>query len=180
MEAPSPLRAFALLSWAHNILLIQKLKHLPTRLWYAQQTLEQGWSRDTLTAQIKNRAHERQGAAVTNFASTLPEVHANLAQGLLKDPYLFDFLGVSEKALEREIEGAMVRHVTRLLMELGEGFAFAGRQVHLEVDGEDFYVDLLFYNYRLHASWWWNSRAAPSSRNTPAGSIFMSPWSMSI
>jgi hypothetical protein len=79
-------RIVAQLSWGHNVILIQKLKHLPTRLWYARQTLEQGWTRETLTLQIKNRAHERQGVAITNFATTLPDVHASLASGLLKDP----------------------------------------------------------------------------------------------
>lgn len=149
MEARSPLRAFALLSWAHNILLIQKLKHLPTRLWYARQTLEQGWSRDTLTAQIKNRAHERQGAAVTNFASTLPEVHANLAQGLLKDPYLFDFLTLEEPFHERELETGLLGHLQKFLLELGQGFAFVGRQYPIQVSDREFYLDLLFYHLRL-------------------------------
>ena len=92
------------LGWAHNVILIQKLKDPPTRLWYARQTFEQGWSRDTLIQQIKNRAHERQGGAVTNFSSTLSEVHASLAQGLLKDPYLFDFLTLDEPFHERELE----------------------------------------------------------------------------
>jgi predicted nuclease of restriction endonuclease-like (RecB) superfamily len=95
-------RAVAELSWAHNVILIQKLKHLPTRIWYARQASQQGWSRDTLTIQIKNRAHERQGTAVTNFAATLPEVHATLAQGLLEDSYLFDFLTLEEPFHERD------------------------------------------------------------------------------
>ena len=142
-------RAVAQLSWAHNILLIQKLKHLPTRLWYARQTLEQGWSRDTLTAQIKNRAHERQGAAVTNFASTLPEVHANLAQGLLKDPYLFDFLTLEEPFHERELETGLLGHLQKFLLELGQGFAFVGRQYPIQVSDREFYLDLLFYHLRL-------------------------------
>lgn len=142
-------RAVAQLSWAHNILLIQKLKHLPTRLWYARQTLEQGWSRDTLTAQIKNRAHERQGAAVTNFASTLPEVHANLAQGLLKDPYLFDFLTLEEPFHERELETGLLVHLQKFLLELGQGFAFVGRQYPIQVSDREFYLDLLFYHLRL-------------------------------
>lgn len=89
-------RSVAQIPWGHNVLLFEKIKHLPTRLWYARQTLEHGWSRADLTVQIKNRAHERQGAAITNFAATLPEVHASLAQGLLKDPYLFDFLTLEE------------------------------------------------------------------------------------
>ena len=141
--------AVAQLSWGHNILLIQKLKDLPTRLWYARQTLEQGWSRDALAAQIKNRIHERQGAAVTNFATTLPDVHASLAQGLLKDPYLFDFLTLEEPFLERELETGLVRHIEKFLLELGRGFAFVGRQYLLEVSDREFYLDLLFYHLHL-------------------------------
>jgi predicted nuclease of restriction endonuclease-like (RecB) superfamily len=148
--AASPdLNAFALLSWGHNIILIQKIKDLPTRLWYAGQTLEQGWSRDTLTLQIKNRAHERQGAAITNFTSTLPAIHASLAQSLLKDPYLFDFLTLTEPFLERELETGLVAHIQKFLIELGRGFAFVGRQYLLTVSDREFYLDLLFYHLHL-------------------------------
>ncbi len=146
---PMVQRTVAQLGWGHNVILFEKLKHLPTRLWYAQQTLEQGWSRDTLTAQIKNRAHERQGAAVTNFASTLPEVHANLAQGLLKDPYLFDFLTLEEPFHERELETGLLGHLQKFLLELGQGFAFVGRQYPIQVSAREFYLDLLFYHLRL-------------------------------
>jgi len=139
----------AKLSWAHNVILIQKLKNLPTRLWYARQALEQGWSRDTLTVQIKNQAHERQGGAITNFATTLPEVHANLAQGLLKDPYLFDFLTLEEPFHERELETGLLGHIQKFLLELGRGFAFVGRQYHIEISERDFYLDLLFYHLNL-------------------------------
>ena len=121
-------RAFALLTWGHNVVLMQKLKHLPTRLWYARQALEQGWPRDTLLIQIKNRAHERHGAAVTNFATTLPEAHAAIAQGLLKDPCLFDFLTLEEPFHERELETGLLLHIQKFLIELGRGFAFVGRQ----------------------------------------------------
>jgi len=139
----------AKLSWAHNVILIQKLKNLPTRLWYARQALEQGWSRDTLTVQIKNQAHERQGGAITNFATTLPEVHASLAQGLLKDPYIFDFLTLEEPFHERELETGLLGHIQKFLLELGRGFAFVGRQYHLEISERDFYLDLLFYHLNL-------------------------------
>jgi len=139
----------AKLSWAHNVILIQKLKNLPTRLWYARQALEQGWSRDTLTVQIKNQAHERQGGAITNFATTLPEVHANLAQGLLKDPYLFDFLTLEEPFHERELETGLLGHIQKFLLELGRGFSFVGRQYHIEISERDFYLDLLFYHLHL-------------------------------
>ena len=137
------------MSWAHNVILIQKLKDLPTRLWYACQTLEQGWSRDALILQIKNRAHERQGAAITNFTTTLPSTHASLAQSLLKDPYLFDFLTLTEPFQERELETGLVVHIQKFLLELGRGFAFVGRQYRLEVSDREFYLDLLFYHLHL-------------------------------
>jgi predicted nuclease of restriction endonuclease-like (RecB) superfamily len=142
-------RAIAQLPWGHNILLFEKIKHLPTRLWYARQALEQGWSRDALTAQIKNQAHERQGEAITNFASTLPEAHAGIAQGLLKDPYLFDFLTLEEPFHERELETGLLQHLEKFLLELGRGFAFVGRQYRLEVSDREFYLDLLFYHLHL-------------------------------
>ncbi len=104
--------------WFHNVILIQKIKDLPTRLWYAGQVLEHGWSREMLTTQIKNRLHERQGGAVTNFATTLPEIHANLAQGLLKDPYLFDFLTLEEPFHERELETGLLTHIQKFLIDI--------------------------------------------------------------
>ncbi len=135
--------------WAHNVILIQKLKDFPIRYWYARQVLEHGWSRDTLSAQIESRLHERQGGAITNFATTLPEAHAAIAQGLLKDPYLFDFLTLAEPYHERELETGLLRHIERFLLELGHGFAFVGRQYRLEISERDFYLDLLFYHLRL-------------------------------
>ncbi len=137
------------LPWFHHVILIQKLKDLPTRLWYARQALEQGWSRDTLVAQIRSGAHERQGGAVTNFAATLPEVHADLARGLLKDPYLFDFLTLEEPFHERELETGLLTHIQKFLLELGRGFAFVGRQYRLEVGEKEYYLDLLFYHLHL-------------------------------
>ena len=135
--------------WFHHVILIEKIKDLPTRSWYARQTLEQGWSRDTLSLQIKNRAHERQGAAITNFTTTLPSIHASIAQGLLKDPYLFDFLTLTETFLERELETGLVAHIQKFLIELGRGFAFVGRQYPLTVSDREFYLDLLFYHLHL-------------------------------
>lgn len=137
------------LPWFHHVILIEKLKDLPIRYWYARQALEQGWSRDTLTAQIKNRAHDRQGAAITNFASTLPEAHAAIAHGLLKDPYLFDFLTLEESFHERELETGLLQHIEKFLLELGRGFAFVGRQYRIEISERDFYLDLLFYHLHL-------------------------------
>ena len=143
-------QAVAQLPWGQNLLLLTKLKNREEREWYVAQAIEHGWSRNVMWHHISTHLHQRSGNAVTNFDQRLPSPDSELAQQTLKDPYIFDFLGVSNEALEREIEGAMTRHVTKLLMELGDGFAFAGRQVPMEVEGESFYIDLLFYNYRLH------------------------------
>lgn len=139
----------ALLPWAHNIILIQKVKELSTRLWYARQAFEHGWSRDVLSLQIQSRAHERQGKAVTNFQRTLPPPQSDLASQLLKDPYFFDFLTLEKPFHERELETGLLRHLQDFLVELGTGFAFVGRQVHMEVGDDDFYIDLLFYHLKL-------------------------------
>lgn len=153
---PQPAAKFVLppeillgLPWFHHVILIEKLKNLPTRYWYAKQALQEGWSRETLSAQIKNRAHERQGTAITNFATTLPEPHAAIAQALLKDPYLFDFLTLEEPFHERELETSLVEHIQKFLLELGQGFAFVGRQYRIEISDRDFYLDLLFYHLHL-------------------------------
>lgn len=138
------------LPWGQNLLLLTKLKTREERQWYAAKAIEHGWSRNVMWHHISTQLQQRTGKAVTNFDKRLPSPDSELAQQTLKDPYLFDFLGVSNEAYEREIETAMTRHVTKMLMELGEGFAFVGRQVPLEVDGQDFFIDLLFYNYRLH------------------------------
>jgi len=139
----------AQLPWGHNVLLMTRLKDPTLRLRYAEQTLTEGWSRITLERHIRNRLHERQGQAVTNFDARLPASHSQLAHETLKDPYLFDFLGLGDDAHERDIENALVRHITRFLLELGNGFAFVGRQFRLEVDGDEFFIDLLFYHTRL-------------------------------
>jgi predicted nuclease of restriction endonuclease-like (RecB) superfamily len=138
------------LPWGHNLVLLSKLKDSTQRLAYAQRALQHGWSRSVLTHHIESRLLEREGRAQTNFALSLPAQGSDLAQAALKDPYLFDFLGVSAEADERAIESALVRHISRFLLELGAGFAFVGRQVHIEVGGDDFYVDLLFYHLKLH------------------------------
>jgi predicted nuclease of restriction endonuclease-like (RecB) superfamily len=137
--------------WGHNILLIEKIKGLSDRLWYVRQTLENGWSRSVLLSAIKSAAHKRQGAAVTNFDMCLPEPHAQLAQDTLKDPYIFDFLTLDKPFRERELEAGLIAHLERFLLELGAGFAFVGRQVHLDVAEEDFYIDLLFFHLRLRS-----------------------------
>ncbi|MHC4887319.1 MAG: PDDEXK nuclease domain-containing protein [Planctomycetota bacterium] len=142
-------QAVGQLPWGHNLLLLSKLKTAEERLAYAQKTLEHGWSRNVLVMQIESRLLEREGTAVTNFEERLPQPQSDLARESLKDPYRFDFLGLAEEAQEREIENALVRHVTEFLLELGAGFAFVGKQVHLEVGGDDFFVDLLFYHLKL-------------------------------
>lgn len=139
----------ASLPWGHNLLLLTKLKDRETRLWYAEATLRHGWSRAVLTVQIETQAHKRTGKALTNFAQTLPPPQSDLAQQVLKDPYTFDFLTLSAEARERELEQGLTEHIQKFLVELGVGFAFVGRQVPLEVGGEDYYLDLLFYHLKL-------------------------------
>jgi predicted nuclease of restriction endonuclease-like (RecB) superfamily len=135
--------------WFHNVVLIEKVKDSAARLWYARKTVEHGWSRVVLVHQIEGGLYERQGKAVTNFAVTLPSPQSHLAQQTIKDPYVFDFLSLSEDALERELERGLLEHIRKFLLELGVGFAFVGSQCLLEVEGEDFYIDLLFYHLRL-------------------------------
>ena len=139
----------AQLPWFHIVSLITKLADPVLRDWYACAALEQAWPRDTLLVQIKNQLHLRQGAAVTNFGERLTPPQAGLASQILKDPYHFDFLGLGDEAQECDIESALIRHVTRFLLELGAGFAFVGRQFRLEVAGDEFFIDLLFYHTRL-------------------------------
>jgi len=142
-------RIVAKIPWGHNILLMEKVKDLPCRFWYMQQVLENGWSRDTLGLMIKSQVHKRQGAAISNFQQRLPDPQSDLAQQALKDPYIFDFLTLSEPFRERELETGLVEHLEKFLLELGQGFAFVGRQYHLEVSDNDFYLDLLFYHLKL-------------------------------
>lgn len=137
------------LPWFHVVTLLTKLDSPAEREWYARQTVLQGWSRSTLELNIKSRLQQRQGSAVTNFVTRLPAADSALAQETLKDPYLFDFLGLGHDAQERDIEDGLIRHITRFLLELGAGFAFVGRQFRLEVGGDEFFIDLLFYHTRL-------------------------------
>jgi len=139
----------AQIPWGHNILLMEKIKDIPTRFWYIQQTIENGWSRNVLSLMIKSKAHERQGKAVTNFEKHLPSPQSDLAQQTLKDPYIFDFLTLSKPFQERELETGLIRHLEKFLLELGRGFAFVGRQYHFEISDKDFYIDLLFYHLKL-------------------------------
>jgi len=126
-------QAVGQLPWGHNLVLLSKLKAAPQRLLYAKRAVEHGWSRSILEMQIETRRVEREGQALTNFTERLPSPNTDLAHQSLKDPYLFDFLRLGDEAHEREIEAALVQHITQFLLELGAGFAFVGRQVHLEV-----------------------------------------------
>jgi predicted nuclease of restriction endonuclease-like (RecB) superfamily len=135
--------------WGHNVMLMEKTKDSVERLWYAEQTVFHGWSRAILVHHIESKLYKRQGAAVTNFRTTLPSPQSDLARQIIKDPYNFDFLMLGRDARERELEEGLLSHIRKFLLELGAGFAFVGQQVHLEVDKEDFYIDLLFYHLKL-------------------------------
>lgn len=141
--------ALAKLTWFHNLTLLEKLKDRDERLWYARAAIEHGWSRNVLVIQIEAGLYRRQGKAITNFTKALPAPHSDLAHQLLKDPYNFDFLTLSRDADEREIEAGLVAHIQKFLLELGTGFAFVGRQYPLEIAGEDYRLDLLFYHLKL-------------------------------
>lgn len=142
-------QAAAQIPWFHNCVLLDKVKDRTERLWYIQQTLEYGWSRNVLVHQIDSGLYHRQGRAITNFERALPKPQSDLAQQLLKDPYNFDFLSLGKEAQERDLERALLDHIRKFLLELGVGFAFVGSQYHLTVGGDDFYIDLLFYHLRL-------------------------------
>jgi predicted nuclease of restriction endonuclease-like (RecB) superfamily len=142
-------RPVAKLPWRHNICILEKIKAADQRLWYAQKAIENGWNRDILVLQIESDLYHRQGKAVTNFKATLPAPQSDLAEQAMKDPYVFDFLAMSEGMRERGLESGLLDQVQRFLIELGVGFAFVGRQVRLEVGGEDYFIDLLFYHLRL-------------------------------
>lgn len=140
----------AQLSWYHHITLLDKVKEPAIRLFYIHKTIENKWSRNVLVAQIESGLHERQGAALTNFEKTLPAVQSDLAHETFKSPYLFDFLGMGESIQERELENALITHMKKFLLELGNGFAFVGSQYKLNISGDDYYLDLLFYHTKLH------------------------------
>jgi predicted nuclease of restriction endonuclease-like (RecB) superfamily len=140
----------AQIPWYHHIGLLDKLKSPAERLWYANQVIAGGWSRSILDLQIGKEAHKRQGKALNNFKKTLPPPDSDMAAQIFKDPYLFDFTGTADPRREREVEHSLVAHIQQFLLELGAGFAFIGRQVHLEVGGNDYYIDLLFYHVKLH------------------------------
>ncbi len=148
-QLPGPPPPLANIPWGHNTILLQKLKDPAERLWYAEQTITHGWSRAVLVHQIETGLYQRQGKALTNFERTLPAAQSDLAQQALKDPYCVGFLALAADARERELERGLLAHLRDFLLELGVGFAFVGSQVPLEVGGQDYYLDLLFYHLRL-------------------------------
>ena len=138
------------LSWTHNIILIQRVKDVKARYWYMVQTITNHWSKDYLADAIKQDYYKRHGALANNFDMALPQPEAEEVKSMLKDPYLFDMLTFREKFDERDIELGLVKEVEKFLLEMGTGFAFMGRQYHLDVSGEDYYIDLLMYNTFMH------------------------------
>lgn len=141
----------AQISWSHNIILMDKVADIEIRKWYIQKSIENGWSRNILLNQISYNLYERQALEnkITNFDKTLVDPQSELATQTLKDPYVFDFLTLSEDAKEKDLEAQLVKHITKFLLELGSGFAFVGNQYHLEIGGDDYYIDLLFYHLKL-------------------------------
>jgi predicted nuclease of restriction endonuclease-like (RecB) superfamily len=139
-----------LIPWGQNLHIITKCKNINEALFYVHKTMKNGWSRSVLVHQIESRLYERSGKAITNFSNTLANPQSDLANELTKDPYQFDFLMLREKHNERELEDALMEHMTKFLLELGQGFAFVGRQYKLDVGGRDFKIDLLFYHLKLY------------------------------
>lgn len=135
--------------WGHNIVIFSSIKEERERLWYIQKTIENGWSRNVLNLQIKTNLYARDGKSITNFKNTLPADQSDLAQSIIKDPYNLEFLDIKDKVAERELEGKLIDNIRDFLLELGHGFAFIGNQYHIELEGEDYYIDLLFYHVKL-------------------------------
>jgi predicted nuclease of restriction endonuclease-like (RecB) superfamily len=143
--------AAAQIPWGHNMLLLDKIPNdLARRMWYIEQAIENGWSRSMLETWIESNLHKRQGKAVTNFKLALPSPQSDIAEQIVKDPYNFGFLALEKRHRERELEQGLMDHLQSFLLELGDGFAFIGRQYRIEVEGEDYLIDLLFYHVKLH------------------------------
>ncbi|MTI14080.1 PDDEXK nuclease domain-containing protein [Sansalvadorimonas verongulae] len=145
-----PVAQLVQVPWGHNLQIISKCQSIQEALYYVRNTIEYGWSRSVLTHQIESDLWQRKGKTVSNFNSTLPAAQSDLAQQTLKDPYVFDFLTLTQSYNEKELEQGLIEHITQFLLELGAGFAYMGKQVHLQVGQQDFYVDLLFYHTHLH------------------------------
>jgi predicted nuclease of restriction endonuclease-like (RecB) superfamily len=140
------------ISWSHHLVLLNKVPEISKRFWYMLNTLEYGISKNILSMHIESGLYERQmhENKVNNFSATLPKPQSDFANYLIKDPYIFDFVQAKENADERNIEEQLTQHITKFLLELGQGFSFVGKQYHLTVGGSDFYIDLLFYHIKLH------------------------------
>ncbi len=140
----------AQIPWSDHQVLLDKVKDAEVRAFYIQKTIKNGWSRNVLVQQISGKLFQRQGKALSNFELTLPNPQSDLATETLKNPYLFDFLNLDAEAKEREVEAALIQHIRRFLLELGRGFAYVGNQFNLNVAGDDFFTDLLFFNFHMN------------------------------
>jgi predicted nuclease of restriction endonuclease-like (RecB) superfamily len=148
-DFPITQAALAQITWYHNITLLDKIKDYEERIWYVEETARNGWSRNVMVAQIQTGLYNRQGKSINNFKSTLPAAQSDLAQSIIKDPYNLEFLDIQGKIHERELEGKLIDHIRNFLLELGQGFAFIGNQYHIELEGEDYFLDLVFYHVKL-------------------------------
>ena len=148
-DEPFVQQVAAQIPWFHHCVLLDKIAAPDERLWYLQQTMEHGWSRNILELQIETRLYQRKGKAQTNFQTTLPALDSDLATDVLKDPYVFDFITTSDETKERHVQSLLLANIRRFLLELGVGFTFVGSNYHIVVGGEDYYIDLLFYHIRL-------------------------------
>ncbi len=135
--------------WGHLRCLLDAFQETQQLFWYIQKTIENGWSRNVLSLQIKTDLYARDGKSITNFKDTLPQIQSDLAQSIIKDPYNLEFLNIKEKVVERDLENKLISHLKDFLLELGQGFAFVGNQYHIELEGEDYYIDLVFYHIKL-------------------------------
>ena len=142
-------RTVAQIPWRSNIVLLEKIQDYQIRLWYAKKTIENGYSKDVLVHQIESQLYQRIGTSINNFPVAMPPLESDLTNQSFKDPYLLDFLGTSEISRESELENKLISHIQKFLLELGQGFAFVGRQVHVELGNKDYYIDLLFYHLKL-------------------------------
>ena len=142
-------QAVAQIPWGHNVVLLDRVDSYEERIWYIQQTIENGWSRNVLSLQIQSNLYQRSGKSLNNFSSSLPESQSDLAQNIIKDPYNLEFLDIKDKVYERELENKLINNIRDFLLELGHGFAFVGNQYHIELEGEDYFLDLVFYHLKL-------------------------------
>jgi predicted nuclease of restriction endonuclease-like (RecB) superfamily len=141
----------AQITWYHHISLMSKVKDISERAFYILKTAQNGWSRDKMLLQVENDLYHNQGKAINNFQIALPEYRSDMARDIFKDPYKFGFLAIEEKVNEQLIEDKLIQKITDFLLEMGKGFAFVGHQYHLEVEDDDYYVDILMYHLKLHS-----------------------------